>query len=388
MARGPDTLRRDERSTSRPVEDRGLITRVQYRNYKLLREVCLDLGPLNVVVGRNGIGKSSLLEGLHFLLLCVTARDRSPLIAPGSLEGLYSRPDASDLEVQVKFDRGGQFGVAASRLDGVSAHFAANSESPPLSSGPPLDVRDALFGLPYAARLGEVVRLKLHAEALAEDSPIREKPRIEFDGSGLPSVLWEVLARRDGTLEAIEADLRGVVKGARQVRVQSTTLHTTVMTSVTLGGQETFVEQPREMPGVHLDVEFERVGWIPSSQLSEGTLLVLGLLTLLRNRPPRIVLLDDIDKALHPVAQRGLVTLLRGVLAAKPDLQILATSHSPFVLDALSAEEAFVVGAAGPGESRVRRLDAHPAWAKRKDFMHPGEFWSAVGEDWVAENGR
>jgi predicted ATPase len=135
-------------------------------------------------------------------------------------------------------------------------------------------------------------------------------------------------------------------------------------------------------------VDWGTVGWIPAEQLSEGTLLAIGLTTILRFRPPRLVLLDDLDKALHPVAQRDLVQMIRRLADRARNVQIVATAHSPFVLDALKPEVVLVVGSDSPGSSRVCRLDKHPAWEKKGQYLAAGEFWSAIGEGWVAETPR
>ena len=111
----------------------------------------------------------------------------------------------------------------------------------------------------------------------------------------------------------------------------------------------------------------------------------IGLCTVLHHRPPSLILLDDLDKALHPKAQRELVQLLRQVLASNPQLQILATTHSPFVVDEFAPEDVLVVASVDGTSSQVRRLSDHPKWGDKKGYLETGEFWSAVGERWVAE---
>src|SRR6266705_2534085 len=44
-----------------------MITRLQVRNFKSLREIDLSLGPLNVLVGPNMSGKSNILDVFRFL---------------------------------------------------------------------------------------------------------------------------------------------------------------------------------------------------------------------------------------------------------------------------------------------------------------------------------
>jgi len=228
--------------------------------------------------------------------------------------------------------------------------------------------------------------LCLHAADLAADHAAdTDIPEMGPTGAGLASVLQYIQGLRDGKLEAIEADLARVVPGARRVRALPVRLQQQERVRVAINGQESWHEQQRTVTGSRFEVEFEGQGWVRAGQLSEGTLLMLGLLTVLRHRAPTLLLLDDLDRGLHPVAQREAVRLLREAMRLNPELQIVATSHSPFVLDELEADEVFVMGAVGPGESQIRRLDSHPAWERHKEFMHPGEFWSAIGEGWVGE---
>jgi len=124
---------------------------------------------------------------------------------------------------------------------------------------------------------------------------------------------------------------------------------------------------------------------VPISCMSDGTLLVLGLLTVLHTTKSKLILLDDLEHGLHPKAQREIVPMIRELLAASPDLQIVATTHSPYLVDVLKPEEVRITTVADNGEVQCAMLDRHPDFDRWKDEMSPGEFWSAVGESWVAE---
>lgn len=377
-----------------------MITSISFINFKLLRNVVLELGRINVIVGRNGVGKSTALEGTHLLLQLATERPGEDsfkawrpgalFVGPRSTDLLLSKPDATFFELGVSASAGVRFHLHATPTprseaapDQFKLTFEKGGKAEQITLPGPSNPK-TFFKLPYQERLGAVVRLKLHAEALAADHySEREEPRLEYSGAGLPSVLQYLQGLRDGTLEQIEGDLARVVPGVRRIRTLPVRIRRQERVRVTVDGQESWLDQWREFTGSRFEVEFDGLGWIQAAALSEGTLLALGLITLLRHKPPRLVLLDDLDKALHPMAQRDLIGLIRKVLEDLPDVQIVATSHSPFVLDALDATEVFVAGSLGAGASAIRRLDQHPAWQKRKGFMHPGEFWSAVGEGWV-----
>ena len=42
-----------------------MLTRASFQNYKALKAVDVDLRPFTVIVGKNGSGKTSVLQGIH-----------------------------------------------------------------------------------------------------------------------------------------------------------------------------------------------------------------------------------------------------------------------------------------------------------------------------------
>ncbi len=384
-----------------------MIATAHFEHFKRLRDVTLELGRLNVIVGRNGVGKSSALEGLHLLLQLATEKsgeDQAVLGRPGVLfrgprapERLASLPDPTGFAISVTTTDGMGFGLRATLApEDVAPPYRFDlhygPEAAPETLQLPCGASDnprLFFSKPHAAKLGAVVVLKLRAADLAAPHySDREEPRIEHTGEGLPSVLQYLSGVRDGTLEQIEEALRRVVPDVRGIRTKPAKIVREERVPVTIDGQTSWHEQRRTLTGAKFEVEFADLGWVPADQLSDGTLLTLGLVTLLQHRPPQLILLDDLDAGLHPMAQREVVEVLRSVLAARPELQIVATSHSPFVLDALDPTECFVAGPVDPHRplhSHIRRLDQHPSWPGHAQFLGAGEFWSAVGEGWVAE---
>ncbi len=113
---------------------------------------------------------------------------------------------------------------------------------------------------------------------------------------------------------------------------------------------------------------------------------MLGLLKILMGGDrPDLILLDDIDRGLHPKAQREVVGLLRLVLEQNPGLQIVATTHSPYLVDNLRPEEVRLTTLGDDGTVSIAGLIDHPDFDRWKDEMAPGEMWSLFGEKWVGE---
>jgi predicted ATPase len=376
-----------------------MLTEATFKNFKLLRDVRLPLGRLNVLVGPNAVGKSTVLEGMHRLLQLAAVKPGLATIRPVSLfwgeravEDLVAKPDATELELEAVLADGRRFGLRAGAAkeepepEWFRLWFGREGQETELSL--PSDDQEEerlFFRCPREAKLGSVVRLKLHAETLAAEHYSEEEiPGVGHDGEGLASVLQYLQGLRDGTLEVIERDLATIVPGTRRIRALPARVRRREKQRISVGGQDFWADQSREVTGARFEVEWEGLGWVPAGQLSEGTLLALGLITVVRFDAPRLVLLDDLDKALHPVAQRKLVAHLRCILDATPHLQIVATSHSPFLLDELRMEEVMVMSRGARG-SALRRLDEHPTSQKRGAYLRPGELWSLVGEGWVSE---
>jgi predicted ATP-binding protein involved in virulence len=97
-----------------------------------------------------------------------------------------------------------------------------------------------------------------------------------------------------------------------------------------------------------------------------------------------MVILDDIDRGLHPKAQRALIQQLTEIADSCAGVCLIVSTHSPYILDEVPAEAVRVVRAFD-GATQLRALVDHPAWQEWKSSMTSGEFWTYVGEDWMEQ---
>lgn len=70
---------------------------------------------------------------------------------------------------------------------------------------------------------------------------------------------------------------------------------------------------------------------------------------------------------------------------AAPSLTVVATTHSPFVLDEVPTDCVRVVRLDDEGHTHVAPLADAPAWKDWKGSMTAGEFWIYAGEDWLEQ---
>ncbi|XXV32419.1 ATP-binding protein [Sorangium sp. So ce1389] len=186
---------------------------------------------------------------------------------------------------------------------------------------------------------------------------------------------------------SIQEAAKRVIPTLERIRTRRAKVQRQEYQSITVDGDEaTQRAVDRFYWGQQLVLDFKGAPDVPAPLASEGTLLVIGLLTALWMDPrPRLLLLDDIDKALHPRAQEELVAQIRKILEMTPDLQVVATSHSPYLLDHFEAQDVLLTALLPDGSTACARLTDHPDFDRWKSTTRSGELWSFVGEDWVAQ---
>lgn len=391
----------------RPAPVPGHVRSLVFRGLRSLLDVRVELASrLTVLVGANGSGKSSVLDGAHYLsqLLWVRRGENLNLqalaerlfVGERALDRLKTRgPDMADLLLAIR-TRNGDLWLSASTSD-EGAHYRlsiaeqrAIDGAPPWSAeqfvetGAPMSLKD-LQRSPQAFGLGSCVRLRLDARQAKKPSHSEdEEPRVGYDGGNLATTLaWLGNNHRDAR-DAIESDLAQVVPGVRAIKVPRVKITRTEEEYLRIDDEIVPRHRRRELVADTIEVEFAEAGFLPISQLSEGTVLALALLTVLHSPTcPNLVLLDDIEQALHPDAQYELIQVLRRVLEEKPHVQVIATTHSPYLLDSLDPAEVQVLALDEHGHTHVKRFDEHPQAEKLMQSLHLSEMWSGLGEEWV-----
>jgi putative AbiEii toxin of type IV toxin-antitoxin system len=228
------------------------------------------------------------------------------------------------------------------------------------------------------------VTLRLDSRRLSEPSLSEEEvPRLEEDGYGLATVLSALKLSSTERFRALEEAACRIVPNLRGIGFKRTRLERQAPRAVTLDGQKVLLQAKELAIADELVLDFADAAGLPAHAASEGTLLVLGILaTLCGPAAPRLLLLEDVERALHPKAQQDLIAGLRAALDVAPETQILATSHSPYLVDALAPEEVVVLGRGADGQVAARRLSEHPK-AQLLSVLTSGELWTAEGEGWV-----
>jgi AAA domain, putative AbiEii toxin, Type IV TA system len=222
------------------------------------------------------------------------------------------------------------------------------------------------------------VFLQLNSTSLAlpsySEKPI---PRVEYNGGGLASVLACMALNDPIKFEYLVSVAKSLIPRLERIRFRKARVDKTERELIRIGNDTIEHRTRRPYQGDLILFDFKHAENVSALTASEGTMLILGLLTvLLGPTRPRIVLLDDIEHGLHPLAQKQLVEVIEKILVQFPDLQILATAHSPYLLNYVQPEQVRVMTTGQDGFARCGRLVDHPKFEKWKDEMAPGELWS------------
>lgn len=373
-----------------------MLEKVELHNFKSHRytKLIFDNSRLNALVGQNSSGKTSVLQALHYLSRLanydnssfahifqyerhpefITTIGENNMSVTGSGFWGYNNPkkwEASYLWEQNL--NSSWFPTALWKVDLDEGNYPGWKSS----------LSDAPSPIPQALRY--TVHLKLVATNLAKAAYSEAiTPRVEFDGSGLAPTLDYLRNEASEKFQSLQEKLKRIVPGVQKVGVRRAKAKVNRQRLIEVDGKSISYEESQEMVGQEVILDMNTGDRIPAHAISEGTMLALGLLTVLMNpNQPNLLLLDDVEQGLHPKAQRELIAVFKEIIQANPNLQIIFTTHSPYIVDELTPSQVHVLSNMDSGFTRCKRLDEHPDVEWAKQTLTTGEFWDAEGEDWV-----
>ena len=374
-----------------------MIETLTLQNFRGHEATTVPLSPFTLIYGDNATGKTSILEALQLLSDSFHSPPHQVFAEDSAFKWLVRSGNPSAIiqaGVQAQnsvFDYEIRFNAAGSP-ESVRGVFV--KENKPFHL--PALRKDSPHGLTAQHRQNLIVEvgkqltslsLELEARHLALPSTSDDEvPRVGPDGTGLATALQYLKLTDLPRFERFQAFACNVIPQLVGVAFARTKKERQRDRLVSLEGRMVPITETESIIADQLLLRYKSaIEFLPAHTASEGTLLVLGLLAVLflPNRP-QVILIDDIDRALHPRAQADLVKMIRAVLAEAPDLQVIATSHSPYLADSFKPEEVVVLGRPHDGPVVARRLSDHPD-KKLSKVLSTGEFLTASGPEWFGK---
>jgi len=393
-----------------------MIEKLRVKNFRCLRDVEVPLGPLNFLIGPNNTGKSSFIEAIEVLSRCMRAdyvgqafhelavRLERTLTQPGAgglLEygaevtwaasaalgrraqyelALRDNPTAAQGGERVLIEReavrlaDGQ-GSALASFTRTGAAQPQSMVTYPGGSTEPLVLYGVHCTIPHSmqkrgdARLAALVaalrstpKYSLVPQRVAAPCQLEESGEFLADGFGLASCLDKLNQTDPSRFAMIEDALRLFVPDVQMVRF------------------------PAAGPGQKTILFHERRGAkVYASDASDGLLLFLAHLTVAYAfGDVSVVLVEEPETGVSPHRLRAIVELLRAIsrgALGSPPVQVVATSHSPYLLDWCSKDEVIFFSRDEAGDVRVKPLADVPDIDERiEDFESLGAWIYAAGE--------
>lgn len=225
--------------------------------------------------------------------------------------------------------------------------------------------------------IGPATLYKLNAEMIASPAYSDQPgPHIAHDGTHTAVALAAIKLGYDEEFARIEESLRLIIPNVERVRIRQ---------AVVTRPNPSAKHEEEAVVGSKIYFDFKNASGVPAHAASEGTLITLALLTILHGpKRPSMLLLDDFAGSLHPEAQMELVRLIKRLLDEYEDLQIVATTHSPYILDELDPSEVHAFALREDGTVATKSLAEHPQAEAMKGAISTGQLWSLDPERrWV-----
>lgn len=132
---------------------------------------------------------------------------------------------------------------------------------------------------------------------------------------------------------------------------------------------------------------------ISQYRMSSGECLLISLLHFIYNAlirrslpddQPILMLIDEIELALHPVAVSRLLDLLQSIIIEHDALTVVLTSHSPEVIRKISPNNIYMMELDSKGTLQAN-TPCYPSYAIRDVYMHDGFDYVIFVEDILAK---
>jgi predicted ATPase len=337
-----------------------MLTRVEIKGYKSLKDIELDMKELTVLIGPNGSGKSNFLDVFALMSQAAVGAFSEGIIQRGGMENVLFKQaqkqivigffqDATTYHIDIVANEAlprisaermmflksnSSDSLLVHRLEqNVNFYRSRNAEAKKLESETELSifqVRDqAVYPEPY--NLLRQMQNWINYTPIEVDarSPMRLpqvwRPgmRLLPDGSNLFSVLKTIQDESPTNWTEINQILKIIYEDFRY------------MTFPSEGGDGKILLRWWEHPFVERNYSFS------ADLLSDGTLRLLSLLAILKSpEPPSLICIEEPELGLHPDWIKLVGELLE---SAATRTQIIVATHSPILVSYVQPQHVVVV---------------------------------------------
>lgn len=359
-----------------------MLTSIRIQNFRSIRDASVKLGQVNLFIGPNNSGKSNFLKGIEDFSKRIfdypTIQDK----AQEWHEQNRPRYEKETVDLEIKFKirnelSNNTFCDISYNISKVNNLFSASID-PNIkawyikgSVTENLELSNINSTLPAYPRpffdtrflLQDCVVYKPDPAKFNLTSQIRPETSIFADGANIISFLYNLRENYRKSFQSLENDFARCVGSLETISIPL---------------------NPESAGSFKLKFSdiYDASYW--AEEVSEGVLYFLGLLCIVHQpNPPKTLLIEEPEKGIHPRRIKEVMDFIFE-LAELRSIQIIITSHSPYVVDHFAdIPECISVFDRENGETVVRNASDIIEETNAK-LNKPIRYSDALGEHWVS----
>ncbi len=355
-----------------------MINKIKIEGYKSIKELDLELKPINVFIGSNGVGKSNFISFFKLLNIIYEQRLENYTLIQGADNLLYfGRKNTEKLDAYIEFNEKNAYSFTLQPssdnklfISEELTHFNKSKGGNPEFYGhgwtynlinqnaKESTLKNNTFGISSWVNLYLKSFKIYHFHDTSSDAPLRtsaslnDNSYLKENGSNLPAFLYYLQQKEPASFKKIERIIKSVAPFFERFDLKPNRLNPD---SIILEWIESS----------HPDNYFN------ATHFSDGTIRFIALATLLLQPDlPKTIIIDEPELGLHPVAISKLAGLIRKASATS---QIIISTQSVNLVDNFDANDIVAVDR-DENQSLFKRLDG----SDLKDWINEysmGDLW-------------
>lgn len=325
-----------------------MIAEVYFKNFKALRSAAIKLAPFNLMLGPNGSGKTSLIQALLRLktlagLPSVRANELKERQQGGAQIDFRFNPPYQDVRVT----------LGCNPDEMVCNLLVVDLPEGPMGEAQWVKLRH---------RLQSIRAYLFDHYAMAVPAKLSDGTELSSNGSNLAAVLAGWKDKQPAVFTALEEEFLRLMPEFAGLEIRINSAGRVELGAILAGNTQDF---------------------IAADSLSQGTLYLLAILTLAyAPMPPAIVCLEEADRGMHPRVLREVRDALYRLSypadagMERAPVQVITTTHSPYLLDQFKEHPDEVVLASKHGrKATFERLSDRSDLMEMMKEAHLGDLW-------------
>ena len=296
-----------------------MLKEIKIKGYKSIKDITLDLKPINILIGANGVGKSnySIACGADSLLYYGLKHTN---FIEGSLDfgnNTYSfkLAPAKDGSLYISEEKN------LYKYSNITYPAQNLRESKIKDSSRPRDSFLRHFLASY--RIYHFHDTEMNSKLRSKYCNIDDNERFAVDGSNLPAFLYLLQEKFPSSLKRIEMVVRSVMPYFHR-----------------------FVLRPNRLDESKIGLVWQDKNdlekYFDASDLSDGSLRFIALTTLfMQPELPKTIIVDEPELGLHPVAISKLAGMIKS--ASKRDCQVIISTQSAELISHFEPDDILTV---------------------------------------------